>query len=65
MNARPLVPVALKVPAITGTGGADRETESVAEPVPPRFMALIVGVNVPVAKGVPEISPVDGLTPMP
>ena len=35
---------------------------SVAVPVPPEFVALIVTVNVPVAVGVPEITPVDVFT---
>ena len=39
--------------------------ESIAEPVPPVLTALMVAVNVPLAVGVPEISPVDAVTPNP
>ncbi len=38
---------------------------SVAVPVPPAFVALIVTVNVPAAVGVPEITPVEVFTANP
>ena len=38
---------------------------SVAEPVPPAFVALIVTLDVPAAVGVPEITPVEALTDNP
>lgn len=47
---------------ITGTGGGLMVIVKVALPVPPELVALIVTVKVPVAVGVPEITPVDVFT---
>ena len=49
---------------ITGTAGFTVKL-SVALPVPPAFVALKVTVEVPVAVGVPEITPVLLLTDSP
>ena len=61
----PFVPVALDAPPITGSGGRATIIDNMAVPVPPVLMALMVAVNVPLTVGVPEISPVDALTPKP
>jgi hypothetical protein len=52
------VAVAVGVPELT-------VNVSVAEPVPPAFVALIVTLEVPATVGVPEIKPVDALTDNP
>ena len=51
------MPVAVNALVMTGVDGWSVSV-SVAEPVPPAFDALIVGENVPVTVGVPEITPV-------
>ena len=61
----PIVPVVLNALVIAGLGGVTTTSDSVEEPVPPAFVALMVAANVPLALGVPEISPVDALTPNP
>ena len=55
-----MVPVAVNVLVMTGGGGRTVNT-SVAEPLPPALLALIVTELVPVADGVPEITPVEVL----
>ncbi len=50
---------------ITGGAGGLMVMVSVAVPVPPAFVALIVTVNVPAAVGVPEITPVEVFTANP
>ena len=49
------------VPAIAGTAAAIVITIAL-EAVPPALVAVIVALNVPVAVGVPLITPVDVLT---
>lgn len=64
MNSEPAVPDAVKALVIAGGGGRMR-IGSVSELVPPALMALMVAPKVPVPIGVPEISPVEALTPKP
>ena len=67
MKAVPTVPLAVKALVMTGRGGGVLliVSTSVAEPVPPAFVALIVTFDVPAAVGVPEIAPVAVLTVSP
>lgn len=62
----PLALAALPITGAEGGGGGGGgggaaafpiAIASVWEPVPPAFVALIVGLNVPAAVGVPEMSP--------
>ena len=53
----PTVPVAVRELVITGGGGLMVKV-SVALPVPPALVALIVTLYVPAVVGVPEINPV-------
>ena len=62
MKAIPTVPVAVPALVITGAGGELMVIVKVALPVPPALVALIVTVNIPVAVGLPEITPVDVFT---
>ena len=64
MNAKPSVPVTLRVLVITGGGGAI-VIVTFAVPVPPRFDALTPTVKVPEVVGVPEIRPLPALNPRP
>ena len=57
-NATPAVPVAVRELVITGGGGLLIVKVSVALPVPPGLVALIVTEYVPAVVGVPEINPV-------
>jgi len=50
---------------MTGGGGLLIVKVSVALPVPPALVALIVTVYVPAVVGVPEIKPVEVLTDSP
>ena len=54
------MPVAVNVLVMTGGGGRTVNT-SVAEPEPPALAALMVKEMIPVAVGVPEITPVEVL----
>ena len=65
MKGKSAVPVSVNALEITGAGGAARTSERVPETVPPIFVAPMATENVPVAAGVPEISPVDELTANP
>ena len=60
----PVVPVAVVWLVMTGTGGLTVRVRS-AVPVPPLLVAPSVTVEVPVAVGVPEMSPVEVLTDKP
>jgi len=52
------VPVAVVALVMTGGGGLTTVKVSVALPVPPALVALIVTVYVPAVVGMPEINPV-------
>ena len=60
----PTVPVAVLALVITGGAGL-MVMVSVALPVPPALVALIVTVEVPAVVGVPEINPLELLTESP
>jgi hypothetical protein len=60
----PTVPVALSALVMTGLAGLTVRL-SVADPVPPALVALIVTLEVPAAVGVPEINPLDVFTDSP
>ena len=62
MKATPTVPVAVRALEITGGAEGLMVIVRVALPVPREFVALIVTVKVPVAVGVPEITPVEVFT---
>ena len=62
MKLVPLVPVAASVLFIAGGCGKTTRSVSVAFPVPPRFEAPSVTVDVPATDGVPAINPVEVLT---
>ena len=57
MKATPTVPIAVVELPMTGDGGL-MLIVSVAVPVPPAFVALMVTLVEPVALGVPVIAPV-------
>jgi len=52
------VPLALVALVMTGGGGLTTVNVSVALPVPPALVALMVTAYVPAVVGVPEINPV-------
>jgi hypothetical protein len=58
------VPVAVNALVMTGCAGLI-ESVSVAEPVPPTFVALIETLDVPATVDVPAITPVEVLTERP
>jgi hypothetical protein len=57
LKATPACPLADVELVITGAGGLLTVMAKLAEPVPPALVALIVALVVPVAEGVPEITP--------
>ena len=61
------MPLAVNELLITGAGGFAAATVSVnvAVPVPPALVALKLMLEVPVALGVPEMTPVEVLTERP
>ena len=59
------MPVALKTLEISGLDGVITISDNVSEAVPPVLTALMVTAKVPLAEGVPEISPVDESKPRP
>jgi hypothetical protein len=58
------VPLAVALLVITGVAGS-MVTTSVAEPVPPAFVAVMVAVAVPAEDGVPLMAPEVELTDNP
>ena len=64
LYAVPTVPLAVRALVIAGFAGLIVMV-SVAVPVPPAFVALIVTLDVPAAVGVPVIAPVAVLTDKP